>query len=189
MLRGGRRRSRLPRWAPCRWRLSTGSRTIPCRSLSTTRRNLARAGARLGCAGCRPGAARGSPPENGEVDAGGEKPPSNAGSRKEANALKHGFTGRLLGGLEYGLFADNPTDLQEFIQAVLAELAPVTAQERAEALKIVGLSVRRRRLVELEAMALAHATRTSMLPPGEPGGPPGMAEADLNAGRCDGHRR
>jgi len=61
----------------------------------------------------------------------------------------------------------------------LAELAPVTAQERAEALNIVGLYVRRSRLVELEAMALAHATRTSVLPPAEPGGPPRMAEEDL----------
>ncbi len=76
-------------------------------------------------------------------------------------------------------FADNPTELQEFIQAVLAELAPVTAQERAEALNIVGLYVRRSRLVELEAMALAHATRTRTLPPDDPGGPPRVAEEDL----------
>jgi len=61
----------------------------------------------------------------------------------------------------------------------LAELAPVTARERAEALNIVGLYVRRSRLVELEAMALAHATRTRMLPPAESGGPPRMAEEDL----------
>jgi len=107
-------------------------------------------------------------------------PTSTAGrARSSQNALKHGFTGRLLVGLEYGPFADNPTELQEFIQAVLAELAPVTAQERAEALNIVGLYVRRSRLVELEAMALAHATRTSVLPPAEPGGPPRMAEEDL----------
>ncbi len=77
-----------------------------------------------------------------------------------------------------GPFADNPAELQEFIEAVLAELAPVTAQERAEALNIVGLYVRRSRLVELEAMALAHATRTRMLAPAEPGGPPRVAEED-----------
>ena len=82
-------------------------------------------------------------------------------------------------GLQHGPFADNPGELQEFIQAVLAELAPVTAQERAEALNIVGLYVRRSRLVELEAMALAHATRTRMLPPAEPGGQPRVAETDL----------
>ena len=107
-------------------------------------------------------------------------PKTGAGkARSSQNAVKHGFTGRLLVGLQYGPFADNPTELQEFIQAVLAELAPVTARERAEALNIVGLYVRRSRLVELEAMALAHATRTSMLPPAEPGGPPRMAEEDL----------
>lgn len=54
----------------------------------------------------------------------------------------------------------------------LVELAPVTAQEPAEALNFVGLYVRRSRLVELEAMALAHATRTRMLPAAGPGGPP-----------------
>jgi hypothetical protein len=100
-------------------------------------------------------------------------------ARSSQNALKHGFTGRLLVGLHSGPFADNPAELKEFIQAVLAELAPVTAQERAEALNIVGLYVRRSRLVELEAMALAHATRTRMLPPAEPGGPPRVAETDL----------
>jgi len=83
-------------------------------------------------------------------------------SRSAQNAVRHGFTGRLLVGLQDGPFADNPAELHEFIQAVLAELAPVTAQERADALNIVGLYVRRSRLVELEAMALAHATRTRM---------------------------
>jgi len=100
-------------------------------------------------------------------------------ARSSRNALKHGFTGRLLVGLQYGPFADDPAELQEFIQAVLAELAPVTARERAEALNIVGLYVRRSRLVELEAMALAHATRTRMLPPAEPGGPARVIEEDL----------
>ncbi len=107
-------------------------------------------------------------------------PRTSAGrSRSSQNALKHGFTGRLLVGLQYGPFADDPAELQEFIQAVLAELAPVTARERAEALNIVGLYVRRSRLVELEAMALAHATRTRMLPPAEPGGPARVIEEDL----------
>ncbi len=107
-------------------------------------------------------------------------PRTSAGkSRSSENAVKHGFTARLLVGLQHGPFADNPAELQEFIQAVLAELAPVTAQERAEALNIVGLYVRRSRLVELEAMALAHAMRTRMLPPAEPGGPPRVAEEDV----------
>lgn len=100
-------------------------------------------------------------------------------ARSAQNAVKHGFTGRLLVGLQCGPFADNPAELEKFVQAVLAELAPVTAQERAEALNIVGLYVRRSRLVELEVMALAHATRTRMLPPAEPGGPPRVAEEDL----------
>ncbi len=43
---------------------------------------------------------------------------------------------------------------------VLAEIAPVTAQERAEALNIAGLYVRRSRLVELEALALSHGTHS-----------------------------
>ena len=54
-------------------------------------------------------------------------PRTSAGkSRSSQNAVKHGFTGRLLVGLQHGPFADNPAELQEFIQAVLAELAPVT---------------------------------------------------------------
>ena len=100
-------------------------------------------------------------------------------ARSAQNAVKHGFTGRLLVGLRSGPFADNADELEEFIRAVLEELAPVTAQERAEALNIVGLYVRRSRLVELEAMALGHATRTRMLPPTEPGGQPRVAEEDL----------
>ena len=100
-------------------------------------------------------------------------------ARSSQNAVKHGFTGRLLVGLRYGPFADNAAELEGFITAVLVELGPVTAQERIEALNIVGLYVRRSRLVELEAMALGHATRTRMLPPAEPGGPPRVAEADL----------
>lgn len=107
-------------------------------------------------------------------------PQTDAGkARSSRNALKHGFTGRLFVGLQYGPFKDDPEELHAFVQAVLAELAPVTAQEKAEALNIVGLYIRRSRLVELEAMALAHATRTRMLPPAEPGGPPRVAEEEL----------
>ncbi len=77
------------------------------------------------------------------------------------NATRHDFTGRLLVGLQHGPFADDPDELAEFIQAVLEELQPGSAQERAEALNIAGLYVRRARLVELEALALQHATRTA----------------------------
>ncbi len=56
--------------------------------------------------------------------------------RSSMNAARHGFTGRLLVGLQHGPFADDPDELQEFIQSVLEELQPRSAQERAEALNI-----------------------------------------------------
>ncbi len=87
--------------------------------------------------------------------------------RSSMNATRHGFTGRLLVGLQHGPFADDPAELEAFIEAVLEELQPGSAQERAEALNIAGLYVRRARLVELEALALQHATRTG--PSGLPG--------------------
>jgi len=87
--------------------------------------------------------------------------------RSSQNAVKHGFTGRLLVGLQHGPFADDPSDLGAFVHDLLAELGPQTAQERAEALHIAGLYVRRSRLVELEATALAHNTCVPMIsPPG-----------------------
>ena len=64
-------------------------------------------------------------------------------ARSAQNANKHGFAGRLLVGLQYGPFADNPAELQAFVQAVLVELDPRGAQEQAEALNIAGLYVRR----------------------------------------------
>lgn len=107
-------------------------------------------------------------------------PRTEAGRARAAqNAVKHGFTGRLLVGLQYGPFADDAEDLQAFIEAVLAELEPRGKQERAEALNIAALYVRRSRLAELEAMALAHGTRTPVSPPSGPGQPPTVAESDL----------
>lgn len=107
-------------------------------------------------------------------------PRTEAGKARSArNAVKHGFTGRLLVGLQYGPFADDAEDVQAFVQAVIEELQPGSAQERAEALNIAGLYVRRSRLVELEAMALAHATRTPLLPPVTPGQPTRVAQDDL----------
>jgi hypothetical protein len=99
--------------------------------------------------------------------------------RSSLNAIRHGFTGRLLVGLQYGPFADDSEDLQAFVEAVLEELAPVTAQERAEALHIAGLLVRRARLVELEAMALAYGTRSKIYPPSAPGSPSRITESAL----------
>jgi len=68
---------------------------------------------------------------------------------------------------------------------VLAELAPVTAQERAEALNIAGLYVRRSRLVKLEALALSHGTQARLLPPESSGGPrvPALSAARAAGGR------
>ncbi len=100
-------------------------------------------------------------------------------ARSAQNAVKHGFTGRLLVGLRHGPFADDAEDVQAFVQAVLEELQPQSAQERAEALNIAGLYVRRGRLVEFEAMALAHATRAPLLPPAGPGQPARVAQDDL----------
>ena len=100
-------------------------------------------------------------------------------ARSAMNATKHSFAGRLLVGLQYGPFADNPAELQAFVQAVLEELDPRGAQEQAEALNIAGLYVRRSRLVELEAMALAHGTRTRLLPPEGPGMPARVTQDDL----------
>lgn len=45
-------------------------------------------------------------------------------ARSSQNADRHGFAGRLLVGLQYGPFADDRSDLQEFVDPVLAELAP-----------------------------------------------------------------
>lgn len=107
-------------------------------------------------------------------------PRTPAGKERSAlNATRHGFTGRLLVGLQYGAFADDAEDLQGFVQAVLEELAPVTVQERAEALNVAGLYVRRARLVELEALALSHGTRTPVYPPEAPGLPPRVSESAL----------
>ncbi len=100
-------------------------------------------------------------------------------ARSAQNAVKHGFTGRLLVGLQYGPFADDAEELQAFVQAVVNELQPASAQEQAEALNIAGLYVRRSRLVELEALALAHATRTPLLPPARPGEPSRIVQDDL----------
>lgn len=90
-------------------------------------------------------------------------------ARSSQNAVRHGLTSKLLVGLKYGPFADDGEDLQVFVDAVLEELQPGSEQERAEALNIVGLFVRRSRLVEMEAMALAHATKAQIRAATAPG--------------------
>jgi hypothetical protein len=106
-------------------------------------------------------------------------------SRSAQNARKHGFTSRLLVGLQYGPFADDSEHLQGFVHKIMAELAPRSEQERAEALNIAALYVRRSRLVELEALALAHATRATVLPPVAPGEPARIAQDELMRAGAD----
>lgn len=60
-----------------------------------------------------------------------------------------------------GPFEEDADQIQEFITQVVRELAPVGLQERAEATQIAALYVRRHRLLELGAEALACATRIS----------------------------
>jgi len=82
-------------------------------------------------------------------------------ARSAVNATKHGFTGRLAVAIPRGPFEEDADQIQEFITQVVRELAPVGLQERAEATQIAALYVRRHRLLELEAEALACATRIS----------------------------
>lgn len=100
-------------------------------------------------------------------------------TRSSQNAVKHTFTGRLLVGLQYGPFKDDPEELQAFVNVVVAELGPIGAQEQAEALNIAGLYVRRARLVELEALAVSYGTKAQMLPPESPGQQERIVESEL----------
>lgn len=100
-------------------------------------------------------------------------PRSDAGKATASrNAVKHGLLAASAVAVTRGPFAESVTDVQEFVDAVVDELHPVGPQETAEALAIAGLHVRRRRLLELEAVALAGTTRARLLPAVEPGGPP-----------------
>ncbi len=88
------------------------------------------------------------------------------------NAVKHGLLAAGSVAVTRGPFAESVSDVQAFVDAVVEELQPVGPQEAAEALAIAGLHVRRRRLLELEAVALAGTTRANLLPAAQPGGPP-----------------
>ncbi len=87
------------------------------------------------------------------------------------NAVTHDLRGRAPIAITRGPFAEDAGEVQDFVEAVVAELEPVGAQELAEAVAIAGLHVRRRRLHELEAIALSGTTKARLLPPAEPGGP------------------
>ncbi len=91
-------------------------------------------------------------------------------AQSSRNAVKHDLRGAAPFAISRGAFAEDPEQIQGFVEEVVAELRPEGPQEVAEALAIAGLQVRRRRLPELEAIALAGTTRTPRLPPTEPGG-------------------
>ena len=91
-------------------------------------------------------------------------------ARSSRNAVKHDLRGRAPIAVLRGPFQEDPVEVQAFVEDVVTELDPVGPQELAEAIAIAGLYVRRRRLHELEAMALAGTTHAELLPPAEPGG-------------------
>lgn len=100
-------------------------------------------------------------------------------ARSSLNAVRHGILSQLPVGLQTGPFLEKAEHLEAFAKDLLAELDPRSVLERTEALNIVALLVRRRRLVEFEALALAHSTRTNTLPPEAPGMPQRILERDL----------
>lgn len=79
------------------------------------------------------------------------------------NAIKHGLSSRLPVAIPTGPFVEDAEQVQHFIEQVVAELDPQTAQEQAEALSIAGLYVRRQRLVEFETLALARSTEARIV--------------------------
>ncbi len=91
-------------------------------------------------------------------------------ARSSRNAVKHDLRGAAPITISRGAFAEDPEQVQSFVEEVVAELQPDGPQEVAEALAIAALHVRRRRLPQLEAIALAGTTRTRLLPPAESGG-------------------
>ncbi len=133
----------------------------------------------LGSFGGRQGddgsAARGEPAERAALDW-SEDPCGKAQSSR--NAVKHDLRGQAPIAITRGPFAEDPAEVQAFVEEVVDELQPEGAQELAEALAIAGLHVRRRRLHELEAIALAGTRRAPLLPPSEPGGPSRIRDED-----------
>lgn len=100
-------------------------------------------------------------------------------ARSSGNATTHGLTARMPVAIRYGPFKEDAEGVQGFVDAVVAELGPRTCLELAEAQHLAGLYVRRGRLLELEALTLAHNSRARMLPSAGPGQPSRIAEPEL----------
>lgn len=106
-------------------------------------------------------------------------PRTAAGKAKSSlNAGKHFLGARSTGVLMRGAFAEDQDEAEAFVLEVMAELAPRGVRETAEALHIAALYLRRARLPELEAVALAGTTRAPLLAPETPGGPARITEQE-----------
>lgn len=106
-------------------------------------------------------------------------------ARSSQNALKHTLRASASVAIPRGPFAESNERMIEFCAAVIDELDPRSLQERAEAENIAALYVRRARLVELEALALAGATRKNVLPPEAPGMPERIRFRDAEKAAAD----
>jgi len=100
-------------------------------------------------------------------------------ARSARNATTHGLTAKMPVAVRYGPFVEDAAQVQAFVEAVVAELDPRTTLELAEVQHLAGLYLRRSRLVELEALALAHNSQAEVLPPAGPGRPSRITEPEL----------
>lgn len=107
-------------------------------------------------------------------------PRTEAGKARSAlNATTHGLTARMPVAILYGPFKEDAEGVQGFVDAVVAELAPRTSLELAEAQHLAGLYLRRGRLVQLESLALGHNTKAKVLAPEGPGMRTRIGEGEL----------
>jgi len=107
-------------------------------------------------------------------------PRTRAGKARAAkNACKHGMLAASTLAVPRGPFVEDPAAVTKFCRTIVAELQPATPLEVAEAQTIAGLVLRRARVGQLEALALAVATRAPMLPPEAPGLPKRIVMGDL----------